>query len=232
MADIVTGTVTGQVDESQLLRGQSDIRREQENIGADIRRETAKEASDLTDTVKTAGWANSDRTGTEADRIVAQDTAYFIAGQSQSFSNATALAALKAATDTNFNQTLAAIQLAATQTAAAATLAGSKAEASAALGQALIGQQIVNDGNATRGLINELKMAELNRMLVERNAEIVENRGDSRYWNGKYNQFQSESLSSQVQALHSQFQQATQGTVNFGTMSGNAGRNSSTNNVV
>ncbi len=232
MADIVTGTVTGQVDVSQLLMSQSDIRREQEQIGSDIRRETAKEASDVTDAIKTAGWANSDRTGTEADRVVAQDTAYFIASQSQNYSNATALAALKASTDANFNQTLAAIQLAATQTAAAATLAGSKAESANALGQALIGQQIVQDGNATRALLNTLTMDQLNRKLVERNAEIVDNRGDARYWNGKYNQFQSESLSSQIQALHSQFQQATQGTVNFGSMSGNAGRNTSTNNVV
>lgn len=232
MADIVTGTVTGQVDVSQLLIGQSDIRREQEQIGADVRRETAKEAGDLTDAVKTAAWANSDRTGTEADRVVAQDTAYFIAGQSQNFANATSLASLKASQDAQFNQTLSAIQLAAQQTAAAATLAGSKAEAASALGQALIGQQIVQDGNSTRALVNELKMAELNRMLVERNAEIVESRCDGRYWAGKYNNSQTEALSSQINALHSQFQAATQGTVNFGTMSGNAGRNTSTNNVV
>lgn len=232
MADIVTGTVTGQVDVTQLLMGQSDIRREQEEIGSNVRRETAKEASDLTDAVKTSAWANADRTGTEADRVVAQDTAYFIAGQSQAFSTATALAALTASNNANFNQTLAAIQLAATQTAAAATLAGSKAEAASALGQALIGQQIVADGASTRALVNELKMADLNRMLIERNADIVDHRSDARYYQQQYGNAQFAAVTSQVNSLNSQFQEARQGTVNFGTMSGSAGTQNSTNNVV
>jgi len=241
MADIVTGTVTGQLDNTALHQDHADIRREAAfqsgdvkhsvyQTSSDIRRETAKEASDIIDSVKTAGWANSDRTGTEADRVVAQDTAYFIAGQSQNFSNATALAALKAATDANFNQTLAAIQLAATQTAAAATLAGSKAEAASALGQSLIGQQIVQDGNATRALMNGLKMDELNRMLAERNAEIVENRCDGRYWHGQYSNSQQANLVSQVNALNSQFAETRQGMVNFGTMAG-VGQSSTSNNV-
>jgi len=161
MADIVTGTVSGQVDVTQLLMGQSDIRREQAGQSADIRREAAMEAGATVDAVKTSAWANSDRTGMEADRVVAQDTAYFIAGQSQNFSNATALAALTATTNSNFNQTLAAIQLAASQTSAAATLAAAQSQAANALGQALIGQQIVADGNSTRALINSQTIDEL-----------------------------------------------------------------------
>jgi len=215
MADIVTGTVTGQLDITSLLAGQSDIRRE-----------NVVESKDVVDAVKTAGWANSDRTGTEADRVVAQDTAYFIAGQSQNFSNATALAALKASTDAQFAQTLAAIQLAAYQTSAAATLAGEKNASAIALGQAMLGKDVVADGASTRALINELKMADLNRQLQERHTTIVEANERS------YGMSQFASVNQQLQALHSQFQAATQGTVNFGTMSGNAGRNTSTNNVV
>jgi hypothetical protein len=139
MSDIVTGTVTGQVDLSQVLRGQADIRREVGQDSGDIRREQAKEASDT----RTEVVSN-------VDRALAQDTAYFIAGQSQSFSNATALAALTATTNSNFNQTLAAIQLAASQASAATQL-----------GQAMIGQQIVADGNATRALINAQTIDEL-----------------------------------------------------------------------
>jgi hypothetical protein len=150
MADIVTGTVSGTVDTSVLQQGQNDIRRDQ-----------AVQAGEVTDAVKTAGWANSDRTGMEADRVVAQDTAYFIAAQSQNFSNATSLAALTATTNSNFNQTLAAIQLAASQTSAAATLAAAQSQAANALGQALIGQQIVADGNSTRALINSQTIDEL-----------------------------------------------------------------------
>jgi hypothetical protein len=220
MADIVTGTTTGQVDLSDLLRSQADIRREQEAIGSTIRRETAKEASDLQDSVKTAGWANSDRTGTEADRVVAQDTAYFIAGQQYNFSNATALAALKASTDAQFAATQAAIALAAQQTAAAATLAGTKAEAASALGQALIGQQIVADGNATRALTNQLKMEELNRQLQERHSSLVEARGDARYWQHGVSQGQFAAVSSQLQAFQSQLAETRQGMVNFGSMTG------------
>jgi hypothetical protein len=229
MADIVTGTVSGQVDMSDMLRSQADIRQEQE-VGK----------GDIVDAVKTAGWANSDRTGTEADRVVAQDTAYFIAGQSQNFSNATALAALKASTDASFLKTQSDIQLAGMQTAAAATLAGAtasaaaalegaKAAAAAALGQAQIGYAITADGNATRALINTLKMEELNRVLSERQAEIIEHRGDSRYYRDGMTNLQANSLSSQINALHSQFQQATQKTVNFGTMGANT--NSAANNV-
>jgi hypothetical protein len=241
MADIVTGTVTGQLDTTSLMQDHADIRREGSEhasdirrdvygTSADIRRETAKEASDLNDSIKTAGWANSDRTGTEADRVVAQDTAYFIAGQQYAFSNATALAALKASTDQQFAATQAAIALAAQQTSAAATLAGSKAEAATALGQALIGQQIVADGNATRALVNGLKMDELNRMLSERNAEIVESRGDSRHWQGQYSNGQFAQLTSQVNALNSQLTETRQGMVNFGTMSG-VGQSTTANSV-
>lgn len=232
MADIVTGTVSGQVDMSDVNRSIADVRREQESIGADIRRETAKEASDVIDNVKTAAWANSDRTGTEADRVVAQDTAYFIAGQSQAFSNATAIAALKAGTDMQFANTLSAIQAAALTGQAATALEGAKSAAAAALAQALIGQQIVADGNATRALVNTLKMDELNRMLSERNAEIVEYRGDSRHWQGQYSNAQFAQVTSQVNALNSQLTETRQGMVNFGTMSGAAGQQSSTANSV
>jgi hypothetical protein len=166
MADIVTGTVTGQLDVSQLLMGQADIRREAEQIGANIRRENASEAGSVVDAVKTAGWANSDRTGSEADRVVAQDTAYFIASQAQSFANATALAALKAGTDMQFANTLAAINSAALTGQAATALEGAKTAAAAALGQALIGQQIVADGNQTRALMNSTTVDELRQELL------------------------------------------------------------------
>jgi hypothetical protein len=229
MADIVTGTVSGQLDTTSIMQDHADIRREAAQNTADIRRETAKEASDVIDATKTAAWANSDRTGTEADRVVAQDTAYFIAAQSQNFSNATALAALKAGTDMQFANTLGAISQAAQAGQAATALEGAKTSAAIALGQALLGQQLVADGNSTRALINALKMEELNRVLSERQAEIIEQRGDSRYYRDGMTNLQANTLSSQINALHSQFQQATQKTVNFGTMGANT--TSASNNV-
>ena len=161
MADIVTGTVTGQVDQSQLLMGQAAIRQEQATYTADIRRDTASEAGAIVDAVKTAGWTNAETTVSNADRIVAQDTAYFIANQSQTFANATALAALTASNNANFNQTLAAIQLAGQQSTAAAQLGSAQNQAANALGQSIIGQQILSDGMLTRALINQQTIDEL-----------------------------------------------------------------------
>jgi hypothetical protein len=230
MADIVTGTVTGQLDNTALLQDHADIRREAAFNTADIRRDTAKEASDIIDSVKTSGWANSDRTGTEADRVVAQDTAYFIAGQQYAFQNATAVAALKASTDMSFAQTAAAIAASSQLAMAATALEGARSAAASALGQAMIGKDVLTDGEKTRALINSLKMDELNRMLTERNAEIVENRCDGRYWHGQYSNSQQANLVSQVNALNSQFAETRQGMVNFGTMSG-VGQSSTSNNV-
>ena len=91
---------------------------------------------------------------------------------------------------------------------------------------------IYGQSERTRELINDQKNADLNRYLIERNAELTELRHDARHWRGHFEQSQYAGLSNQMQNFQSQLQEARQGTVNFGTMSGNAGRNTSTNNVV
>lgn len=243
-----------------------DSRREQAEIGAASAYQNATQHGGIVDAVKTAAWHNSDRTGTEADRIVAQDTAYFIAGQGQNFSNATALAALKASTDASFSQTLAAIQLSTAQSTAASTLAGSQAAAAAlegaknsaatalegaktaaavalaaekiataqALASANISRDIFQDGDKTRALVNDLKYHDLNRALVERNAELVEEREGRRHWRGMadQNQFgaQFAQLQSMMQNFNSQLADTRQGMVNFGSMAG-VGQTSTSNNV-
>lgn len=188
---------------------------------ADIRREIAKEGSDTNANVKSAGWQVGDRVGTEADRIVQQDTAYFIAGQAQQFSNAVALAALKASTDANFNQTLAAIQLAGVQNAAATALASANLTTLTA-----------REAADTRTHISALKMTDLNRELQERNQGLVECRSDARVWERNYGQSQFAALTSQVQNLMSLVQETKQGVVNFSSMAGSSGSNTSTSNNV
>ena len=98
-----------------------------------------------------------------------------------------------------------------------------------------LSDKIDADGEKTRGLINDLKYHDLSRHLVERNTELVDERYGRRHYSrvADQAQFQGQwaALQSQIQAFQSQLQTATQGTVNFGTMSGNAGRNTSTNNV-
>jgi hypothetical protein len=230
MADIVTGTVSGQVDMTSLHKELADSRREQEVIGAAVRHEQAIGDGITVDAIKTAGWHNSDRTGTEADRVVAQDTAYFIAAQSQNFSTATALAALKSSQDASFQNTLAAIALAAAQNSGASALAASEGRAATALGQAVLGQQINADGNMTRALLNTLNTDALNRQLIERNADLVSERDRGLYWHGQHGQGQFAAVSSQLQAFQSQLQETRQGMVNFGTMAG-VGQSSTSNNV-
>lgn len=89
----------------------------------------------------------------------------------------------------------------------------------------------IDAGNEkTVALINSLKEADLNRMLIERNSELVEERGDNRHWRYRADQGQWQALSSQLQAFQSQLQETRQGMVNFGTMAG-VGQSSTSNNV-
>jgi hypothetical protein len=93
----------------------------------------------------------------------------------------------------------------------------------------------IDAGNErTVALVNSLKEADLNRMLVERNAALVEAAGEGRYWRHRHHgdQFQGQwaALNNQLQAFQSQLQETRQGMVNFGTMAG-VGQSSTSNNV-
>jgi hypothetical protein len=107
MSDIVTGTVTGQVNDGPILREIANVRREAAvNEGV-----TSMNVKDGTDTVKD------------------QAVAFYIAGQQTNFSNATALAALTAGTNAQFAATQVAIELAQANNAAATALATSATQA-------------------------------------------------------------------------------------------------------
>jgi len=103
------------------------------------------------------------------------------------------------------------------------------------------------ENEKTRDLINDLKYHDLNRSLVERNTELVnceQDRGRYRdsYWDARWDQNQNQfgaqfaALQNQLQSLNqnfnSQLAETRQGMVNFGTMAGNAGQQSSTSNNV
>lgn len=139
MAEIVTGTVTGQVDMASVLKAE-----------ADIRRETAIGVGSVSAKVAETGWQVENRVSRGVDRVTDQDTAYFIASQQINFQNATALAALTAKSDFQNAQVLAAIQLAQAQNAAATALAS-----------AALGEKVTSDGNMTRALINTNTVDEL-----------------------------------------------------------------------
>jgi hypothetical protein len=97
-----------------------------------------------------------------------------------------------------------------------------------------LADKIGAEGDRTRGLINDLKYHDLNRGLVERNAELVEERHAHRHWRhaAEQNQFgaQFAQLQSMMQNFNSQLADTRQGMVNFGTMAG-VGQSSTSNNV-
>jgi hypothetical protein len=97
-----------------------------------------------------------------------------------------------------------------------------------------LSDKIAVENEKTRDLINELKSTDLNRYLIERNTELVEERQYGRHWRHQadQNQFAGQwaALQSQVQAFASQLQETRQGMVNFGTMAG-VGQTSTSNNV-
>ena len=99
-----------------------------------------------------------------------------------------------------------------------------------------LSDKITHDGEKTRDLISDLKYHDLNRALVERNSELVEEREGRRHWRhaADQNQYQGQwaAVQSQLQAFASQLQETRQGMVNFGTMSGQSGQQSSTSNNV
>jgi hypothetical protein len=106
-----------------------------------------------------------------------------------------------------------------------------------------LSDKIAIDGDKTRALINDLKYHDLNRGLVERNTELVNCNQDRRHYRDRWDdvrfgqiqagfQGQWAQLQSQIQAFQSQLQETRQGLVNFGTMAGNAGQQSSTSNNV
>lgn len=231
---------------ADVLRTASDNRQENTRNFADGRyagatqtseiiKEGLKESFNLRGDVKDTRHdlaKDIDRTG---DRIVDQNTAYYISNSQNATQAARDLATLSALTEANATSMRAEIQLNVEKSSAAAALAGEKIATAVALGQSQLSKELFQDGQRTRDLINDLKYHDLNRSLVERNAELVDERHGRRHYSrvADQNQFQGQwaALQSQIQAFQSQLQTATQGTVNFGTMSGNAGRNSSTNNV-
>jgi hypothetical protein len=93
-----------------------------------------------------------------------------------------------------------------------------------------LSDKIDAQAEATRGLINDLKYQDLNRHLIERNAELVEERHHGRHWRGNFDQAQWAAVNNQLQAFQSQLQETRQGMVNFGTMAG-VGQTSTSNAV-
>lgn len=212
----------------------SDIRREGAEHTNEIVKEGIKGDYNTQTAVKDARHNIISEVDRQADRLDGQASAYFIAGQQNATEAARDLASLKVLTDANAARFSTEMALNIEKSAAASALASEKIATAVALGQSTLSKEIFMDGQKTRDLINDLKYHDLNRALVERNTELVEERHGRRHWRGiaDQNQFQGQwaALQSQIQAFASQLQETRQGMVNFGTMAG-VGQTSTSNNV-
>lgn len=258
MAEVDTNMLSGQhADirrEAAVYAGET--RYDIAGSGSDIRREIAQSTDVLNDSIRVEGgntrtasaletneivkesikgdWHNSDaikdtrfdiasRVGDSADRIVDRIVGGHAESNAQFFTVARDTADLRAQLIQSIDTTKMATEL----NALKGIIEGQR-------NTTYLSDKITDDGEKTRGLINDLKYHDLSRGLIERTTELVEERGWGRHWYANANQAQNgqqfAQLQSQMQNFNSQLSETRQGMVNFGTMAG-VGQTSSANNV-
>jgi hypothetical protein len=232
-----------EVDTLMLSQEHADIRREAAEHRATITQEAMKGFDRVNADVLKSAWHNTDatkdarfdvseRVGNQGDRIVDRigDTKEALMARSwdlgrESADNRAQILALGFQIRDGFSSSSKDTELNALKT-----------QIETARQTTYLSDKIDADGEKTRNLLNDLKYHDLNRHLVERNAELVEERHGRRHWRhaAEQNQYagQYAQLQSQIQAFQSQLQETRQGMVNFGTMSGQSGQQTSTSNNV
>jgi hypothetical protein len=230
--------------------GQGDIRRETAVGFGDTRYNIASEHCKTNDIVRQEGQENVmaikdarhdviSATENQADRIVDRVVETRDVMNSRFFDVGRETADLKAQLIAQQQQIVAGFMGVSKDT----ELASLKGQLEAAKNTTYLSDKITAEGEKTRDLISDLKYHDLNRGLVERNTELVNCRQDNRCCRDRcddlrYSQLQSgyqgqwAQLQSQIQAFQSQLQETRQGMVNFGSMAGNAGQQTSTSNNV
>lgn len=238
----------------ETLRGDSDIRREAAehseqivrevlNSDANIRSESAAHTCEIVKEglkgdfntrgdIKDARYDLADRVGNSADRIVDRLSEHDAKVTDRFFTVGRDTQDIRAQIIAQQQQMVAGFATVAKDT----EIASLKGMIEGQKNTAYLGDKIALENEKTRQLINELKNSDCNRMLIERNAEIVEHRHYGHHWQSMYGQNQwqnlTQQLANQTANFNSQLAEARQGMVNFGTMAGNAGQQTSTNNNV
>lgn len=207
--------IMAEVDTMMLSKDHSDIRKEAVDHTNEIVREGLKNSYATTTAVNDNGYRTRVDVDRNADRLdarffdVARDTqdirAQIISQQQQIVAGFAG-----AAKDAEIN--------------------GLKTQVEMSKNTTYLSDKISADGDKTRALINDLKYNDLNRALIERNSELVEERGRHWHWRGAWDQSQFAALQNQIQAFNSQLSDTRQSMVNFGLMAGT--RQDSTNNTV
>ena len=219
-----------EIDTLMLSREHSDIRREAAEHTNEIVKEGLKGDYATTAAIKDARHDVSNVIGSNTDRLEANIMGANAGLTDRFFTVGRDTMDLRA----QVIQAISEVRLNAEKTSQAGEIASLKTQIEGQKNTQYLSDRIGNEGDRTRALINELKYHDLNRSLVERNAELVDERHGRRHWRhladaGQY-QGQWAQLQSQVQAFQSQLQETRQGMVNFGTMAG-VGQTSTSNNV-
>lgn len=228
MADIVSGSVTGYVNNypEQTTASLSDIRREAAANTNEIVKEGLK-GDYLTQTaIKDARFDSNSRISESTSSIITDIDRNADRMDSRFFDVARDTQDIRAQVIAQQQQVVAGFASAAKDS----EINGLKTQIEIAKQSTYLSDKIDSQAEKTRDLINTLKEAELGRMLVERNTELVAALDDGRHWRGRYDQGQWQALNNQLQAFQSQLQETRQGMVNFGTMAG-VGQTSTSNNV-
>jgi hypothetical protein len=222
------------VDTQMLANQHSDIRFEQQRqtadvlrqMGADtneIVREGLKESFAARGDTKDARYDVAERVGNQGDRIVDRVVEGHNNLTDRFFTISRDTADLRA----QVIQAIDTVKMSTELNALKGIIEGQK-------NTTYLSDKITADGEKTRDLISDLKYHDLSRALVERNAELVEERDSRRHWrhyaDQNQNQGQWAAVQNQLQAFQSQLQETRQGMVNFGTMAG-VGQSSTSNNV-
>lgn len=208
----------------------SDIRREQSVGFGDTKYAIATGHDFINREILTSAHDTSDKVDEAADKIQQRATDFYISAQARDFDNSRDLSALRSAVDLANQKLSTEVLLSSERAAAAAALESARLGTAVALGQANLSKEISADGEKTRALINDLKNADLNRMLIERNSDINYYRNDADRWESIYGNGQFAALASQINALGSNLSETRQGLYNFGTMAG-VGQKSTSNQV-
>ena len=232
-ADIRREVQTGFGDTRyNLAERAGDIRREASEHTNEIVKEGIKSECSLRGDIKDARFDVSERVGNQGDRIVDRLADHDAKVSDRFFDVGRDTHLLRGQVSGIAAQVSSGFQNAARDMEVQAL----KTQLDAKQNTQYLSDKICVDGEKTRALINELKNAEYNRLLIERNAEIVEHRHYGHHWRGTWDQTQwqnlSQQLANQTANFNSQLSEARQGMVNFGTMAGNAGQQTSTNNNV
>src|ERR1035437_8958150 len=227
MADIITGTVSGMVDTSQLVRDTANLRRETALEAGDIRRDVVKESRHVSDGVNVASnvgqrdasnyyiaeTAASNQTAKEA----AKERAWIEAGMNAGFVKSAGDIALSAAI---INGNVA--------------LEAAKSNGVNSLAHAALALQIAQEANSTRALMQANRIDELRDSASDRYAKIVDIEGDKRDCDRNYDnlsrslqQNQWASMQNQLQMLSSDLQSTKQSVISFGAGSATGGATTS-----